>query len=157
MVISHLYHYLGFKVMLAGTFNGGSYAMSIASAVLDILTPQEQLRIEHLSNGLADSCREIIHRYKLPAHIVNLGNKGCIFVQNGPVTEVHNYRQFAHHSNRIIEQVLPVYFQNRNVWIQWKDEWTISAQHSQEDIDIFISTFESFAELWASKIELEKA
>eukprot|EP01036_Dinobryon_divergens_P034511 gene34511-44598_t len=145
------------KVMLAGTFNGGSYAMSIASAVLDILTPQEQLRIERVSNDLADSCREIIHRYKLPAHIVNLGNKGCIFVQNGPATEVHNYRQFAHHSNRIIEQVLPVYFQNRDVWIQWKDEWTISAQHSQEDINIFISTFESFAELWARKIELDKA
>jgi glutamate-1-semialdehyde 2,1-aminomutase len=142
--------------MLAGTFNGGSYAMSIASAVLDILTPLEQARIERLSDGLADACREIIHRYSLPAHIVNLGNKGCIFVQNNSSTAVHNYREFAHHSNRVIEQVLPVYFQNRNVWIQWKDEWTISAQHSQEDIDIFVSTFESFAALWAKNISLEK-
>lgn len=134
-------------VMLAGTFNGGSYAMKIASAVLDIMSPEEQARIETMSNTLATRLRDIISQYHLPAYIETIGNKGCIFVQND-VQEVTNYREFAGRSNRMLEQILPVYFQNRGVWIQWKDEWTINVQHTQEQIDKFVDTFRAFADNW---------
>ena len=135
--------------VLAGTCNGGSYAMRVASAVLDILDASVLERMEALSTELADALRAVAAEHGFPALVVNKGNKGALFLQKSlPVVPVRHYRDQCAHADRTLEQTMPVFFMNRGVWIQVKDEWTMSAQHTREHVAEFVRVFRDFVTVW---------
>ncbi|MCE7885322.1 MAG: hypothetical protein DYH08_15945 [Actinobacteria bacterium ATB1] len=80
--------------------------------------------------------------YDIPAHVVDLGAKGCVSWRPEPLT---NYRDFLDTVPQFYEASFP-WALNRGVFMTPGDEeqWTLSVQHTEADIDEYVSVFAEF-------------
>jgi glutamate-1-semialdehyde 2,1-aminomutase len=134
---------IGRGVAQQGTFNGNPLVAAAGVATLcEVLTPEAHVRLEALSRRLADGFRRAIAAQGIPAHVVSLGAKGCISYRQQPL---RNYRDFLDCDAALFAASWP-WMVNRGVFSTPGDEeqWTVSVQHTERDIDRCIEAYADF-------------
>ena len=139
---------IGGTVAHQGTFNGNPLAAHVGLAALtEILTPEGHEYGDKLSAMLAEGCRAAIDKYGIPAHVQQLGLKGCVSYRAEPLT---NYRDYLETHTELFDAGWP-WLLNRGVFMTPGDEeqWTISVQHDEADIAAYVDAFTEFCEALA--------
>jgi glutamate-1-semialdehyde 2,1-aminomutase len=128
-----------------GTFNGNPLAMAAARAMLEeVATPEAYERIERLRVRAVAGLEAEIARQGLTAHVVSAGAKGCVVFSSQPVRD---YRGFLDVDDRY-SQAHWLFQHNGGVFLPpWgkTEQWLISVQHDESDIDRFTANFADFA------------
>jgi glutamate-1-semialdehyde 2,1-aminomutase len=130
---------------MVGTFNGNPLAMAAARAMLtEVATEAGYGRIEGLRSRAAEGISSIIKQFGLNARVVTAGAKGCVVFGDD---EVRDYRGFL-----AIDDSLShghwLFQHNGGVFLPpWGkvEQWLISVQHDESDIDRLVANFRSFA------------
>jgi glutamate-1-semialdehyde 2,1-aminomutase len=126
-----------------GTFNGNPLSCAAGLVALtEILTPDAYEHLGKLGTLLAEGCQRAIDEHGIPAHTVDLGAKGCVSYRSQPL---RNYRDFLECNVELFEASWP-WMVNRGAFMTPGDEeqWTISVQHSEEDIQLYVEAFGGF-------------
>jgi glutamate-1-semialdehyde 2,1-aminomutase len=97
-----------------------------------------------LGTMLAEGCQRAMDEHDIPGHTMDLGAKGCVSYRTEPLT---NYRDF-------LETVPELFYAsfswmiNRGLFMTPGDEeqWTISVQHTEDDIQTYIDAFGEFCQ-----------
>jgi glutamate-1-semialdehyde 2,1-aminomutase len=130
---------------MVGTFNGNPLAMAAARAMLcGVATPEAYERIERLRAHAVSGIEGAIAETGLSAHVVTAGAKGCVVFSDQPV---RNYRDFLSLDDRY-SQAHWLFQHNGGVFLPpWGklEQWLISVQHDESDIDRLVENFGVFA------------
>jgi glutamate-1-semialdehyde 2,1-aminomutase len=139
---------------MVGTFNGNPLAVAACRAMLcDVATPEAYQRIEALRRQAVAGIEQEIARTGLPAHVVSVGAKGCVVFATEPV---HDYRGFLGIDDRY-SHAHWLFQHNGAVFLPpWGkiEQWLISVQHDDADIDRFVGNFATFATALAGRPDL---
>jgi glutamate-1-semialdehyde 2,1-aminomutase len=131
---------------MVGTFNGNPLAMAATRAMLtDVATAQAYQQIEKLRRRAASGIERAITDNALTAHVVTAGAKGCVVFSAEPV---ENYRGFLGVDDRY-SHAHWLYQHNGGVFLPpWGkiEQWLISVQHDEADIDRLVENFAVFAQ-----------
>ena len=131
-----------------GTFNGNPLVAAAGLACLtEVLTPDAYGQLAALGERLAAGCQAAIDANAIPAHTVDLGAKGCVSFRK---ERSRNYRDFLATKPELFGAAYP-WAINRGVFMTPGDEeqWTLSVQHSEDDIDRYVAVFTAFCETLA--------
>ncbi len=130
---------------MVGTFNGNPLAMAACRAMLqEVATADAYERLEKLRLRAVDGLEREIKRNGLNAQVVSVGAKGCVVFS---ATPVRNFRDFLDirdsfsHAHWLFQH-------NGGVFLPpWGkiEQWLISVQHDEADIDRFVDNFATFA------------
>ena len=126
-----------------GTFNGNPLVAAAGLATLtEILTRDAYDYLNVLGTRLATGCADAMAAAGTPGHTVDLGAKGCISYRPSPL---NNYRDFLETLPELYLASYP-WALNRGIFITPGDEeqWTISVQHTEADIDGYVDQFSDF-------------
>jgi len=133
------------KVFHGGTYNTNRVAMAAGLATFrEVLTRENYTHVEKLGEKLAGGYRKIIAKVGLQAYIARAGVNGALMLYP---QEIRNYRDWT----KIDVDLWRQYWfgmVNRGVLAQpywWDEQWTISVQHTEADIDKHLATFEEVA------------
>jgi glutamate-1-semialdehyde 2,1-aminomutase len=130
---------------MVGTFNGNPLAMAAARAMLcEVATPAAYQRIEALRQQAVTGLQREIDRNGLQAHVVSVGAKGCVVFTAQPVRD---FRAFLGIDDAY-SQAHWLYQHNGGVFLPpWgkSEQWLISVQHDEADIDRLTENFAGFA------------
>ena len=132
------------RVAHLGTFNGNPLSMAAGVTTLTkILTPGVYPRLHAMAERLTAGCQATIDEYGLPGYAVNVGPKGCVMFTPGRVT---NYRDFIGLDAELWSAAF-FYLANRGVLLPPgpDDQWTLSVQHTDDDVDRHVTVFRDFA------------
>jgi len=132
------------RVAHLGTFNGNPLSMAAGVAVLTrILTREVYPGLHTLAGRLTTGCQAVIDEFGLPGYAINAGPKGCVMFTPERVT---NYRDFIGLDGELWEASF-FYLANRGILLPPgpDDQWTLSVQHSEAEIDRYVETFRQFA------------
>ncbi len=131
---------------MVGTFNGNPLAMAATRAMLtEVVTPQAYEKIGKLRRRAQEGISEAIAANGLTAHVVTAGAKGCVVFSPEPVT---SYRGFLDVDDRY-SHAHWLFQHNGGVFLPpWGkiEQWLISVQHDESDIDRLVANFATFAE-----------
>jgi len=144
------------RVFHGGTYNTNPVSMAAGLATFsDVLTRENYAHVEKLSKKLVDGYRKIIAKVGLQGYIAQAGANGALMLYP---QEIQNYRDWL-----TIDVDLWRHYWfgmvNRGVMPQpyWQDEqWTMSVQHTEADIDKHIAAFDDIAASLA-KAQQERA
>ena len=126
-----------------GTYNGNPLVAHVGLVMLtEILTPDAYRHLARLGIRLAQGCHAAIERFGIPAHTVDLGAKGCVSYRPTPMKD---YRDFLDTRPELFAASYP-WLLNRGIFMTPGDEeqWTLSVQHTEADIDRYIAVFGEF-------------
>ncbi|HEX3274736.1 MAG TPA: aspartate aminotransferase family protein, partial [Gemmatimonadales bacterium] len=126
-----------------GTYNGNPLVSHIGLVTLtEVLTPDAYRHLARLGARLVQGCQAAIDRHKIPAHTVDLGAKGCVSYRPTPMKD---YRDFLDTRPELFGASYP-WLLNRGIFMTPGDEeqWTLSVQHSEADIDRYVTVFSDF-------------
>jgi glutamate-1-semialdehyde 2,1-aminomutase len=144
------------KVFHGGTYNTNPVSMAAGLATFsDVLTRENYAHVDKLSKKLVEGYNRIIKKVGLQAYIAQAGANGALMLYP---REIRNYRDWL----TIDVEVWRHYWfgmVNRGVMPQpyWQDEqWTMSVQHTETDIDKHIAAFDDIAASLA-KAQQERA
>jgi glutamate-1-semialdehyde 2,1-aminomutase len=130
---------------MVGTFNGNPLAMAATRAMLtEVATDAAYQRIEDLRARAAAGMSATIAEYALSAHLVTAGAKGCVVFSPEPVRD---YRGFLA-ADDTLSHAHWLFQHNGGVFLPpWGkiEQWLISVQHDESDIDRLVANFRSFA------------
>ncbi|MHB8189495.1 MAG: aspartate aminotransferase family protein [Ferrimicrobium sp.] len=130
---------------MVGTFNGNPLSMAAARAMLEeVATPVAYERLARLQRRATSDLTAVIEEYGLVAHVVSVGAKGCVTFSPVPV---RNYRDFLAVDDRF-NHLHWLFQHNGGVFLPpWgkTEQWTISVQHEDADIQRFADNFARFA------------
>ena len=130
---------------IVGTFNGNPLAMAAARAMLtEVATPAAYDHIDRLRDRAVTGIEAAIRDYGLAAHVVAVGAKGCVVFRPEPVRD---YRGFLDADDRY-SHAHWLYQHNGGVFLPpWGkiEQWLISVQHGEADIDLLVGNFRRFA------------
>jgi len=130
---------------IVGTFNGNPLAMAAARAMLtEVVTPDAYVTIDALRDRAVTGIEGAIRDYGLAAHVVAVGAKGCVVFRPEPVRD---YRGFLDVDDRY-SHAHWLYQHNGGVFLPpWGkiEQWLISVQHDEADIDLLVANFRRFA------------
>jgi glutamate-1-semialdehyde 2,1-aminomutase len=131
---------------MVGTFNGNPLAMAATRAMLtEVATPEAYQHIEKLRVRAKTGIEQAIAASGLSAHVVTAGAKGCVVFATEPVT---SYRGFLGVDDRY-SHAHWLYQHNGGVFLPpWGkiEQWLISVQHDEADMDRLIDNFGVFAQ-----------
>jgi glutamate-1-semialdehyde 2,1-aminomutase len=131
---------------MVGTFNGNPLAMAAARAMLcEVATEAAYKRIEELRARAAAGIAAAISDYDLSAHVVTAGAKGCVVFSPVPVRD---YRGFLG-ADDSLSHAHWLFQHNGGVFLPpWGkiEQWLISVQHDEADIDKLVANFRTFAD-----------
>ena len=133
------------RVAHLGTFNGNPLSMAAGVAVLTrILTRDAYPRLQAMGDRLTAGCQQIVDEFGLPGYAVNVGPKGCVMFTPSRVT---NYRDFIGLDSELWAASF-FFLANRGVLLPPgpDDQWTLSVQHNDEEIERYVATFREFAQ-----------
>ena len=133
------------KVFHGGTYNTNPVSMAAGLATFrEVLTRENYAYVEKLSKKLTDGYRDIVAKSGLQAYVISAGANGALMLYP---SEIRNYRDWL-----TVDTDLWRHFWfgmvNRGVMAQpywWDEQWTISVQHTEADIDKHIAAFEDVA------------
>jgi glutamate-1-semialdehyde 2,1-aminomutase len=130
---------------MVGTFNGNPLAMAATRAMLtEVATADAYEKIEKLRERAQTGIEQAISDNGLTAHVVTAGAKGCVVFAAEPVT---NYRRFLGVDDRY-SHAHWLFQHNGGVFLPpWgkTEQWLISVQHDEADIDRLVDNFAVFA------------
>jgi glutamate-1-semialdehyde 2,1-aminomutase len=131
---------------MVGTFNGNPLAMAAARAMLcEVATDEAYRRLERLRRRAVGGIEQAIAETGLAAHVVSAGAKGCVVFSGQPVRD---YRGFLGIDDRY-SQAHWLFQHNGGVFLPpWGkiEQWLISVQHDEADIDRLVANFRRFAQ-----------
>jgi glutamate-1-semialdehyde 2,1-aminomutase len=132
------------RVAHLGTFNGNPLSMAAGLVTLTrILTRDAYPELHRLADRLTAGCQEVLDEFALPGYAINVGPKGCVMFTPARVT---NYRDFIGLDAELWEASF-FYLANRGILLPPgpDDQWTLSVQHTEEEIDRHVAVFRDFA------------
>jgi glutamate-1-semialdehyde 2,1-aminomutase len=132
------------RVAHLGTFNGNPLSMTAGLVTLTrILTKDAYPRLHALADRLTAGCRAVLDEYELPGYAINVGPKGCVMFTPERVT---NYRDFIGLDTELWTAFF-FYLANRGILLPPgpDDQWTLSVQHTEEEIERHVAVFREFA------------
>jgi len=132
------------EVLHMGTYVGNPLVMAASYAVLsEICTPEAVDRAAALNVSMITKIKKIISDYKLPAHTITRGAKGCITWSPEPI---RNYRDYKN-TDFEIAYAQWIYGINRGILLPpgLDEQWLVSVQHTEEDCQTHVNMLESFA------------
>jgi glutamate-1-semialdehyde 2,1-aminomutase len=128
-----------------GTFNGNPLAMAACRAMLqEVATPDAYEHLEKLRLRAVEGLELQIERHRLNARVVSVGAKGCVVFSARPVRNFRDFlsiRDSFSHAHWLFQH-------NGGVFLPpWGkiEQWLISVQHDEADIDRFVANFGTFA------------
>ncbi len=132
------------RVAQLGTFNGNPLTMAAARATLyEVLTPSAYSHFDALAEELAGGLGAVISDHRLPYHVVTAGSRGCITYRSEPVRSYRDYVQI----DPSMAYLSWLYQSNRGVLMApgAEENWTLSVQHSVEDVRRYVDNFRALA------------
>jgi glutamate-1-semialdehyde 2,1-aminomutase len=132
-----------------GTYNGNPLVSHVGLVTLtEVLTADAYRHLGRLGTRLVQGCQAAIDRYGIPAHTVDLGAKGCVSYRPTPMKD---YRDFLDTRPELFAASFP-WLLNRGIFMTPGDEeqWTLSVQHTDADVDRYIAVFEEFCRALAA-------
>jgi len=133
------------KVFHGGTYNTNPVSMAAGLATFrEVLTRDNYAHVDKLGKKLAEGYRKTIAKVGLQAYIAQAGANGALMFYP---KEIRNYRDWT---TIDIDLWRHYWFAmvNRGVMPQpywWDEQWTISVQHTEADIDKHLSAFADIA------------
>jgi glutamate-1-semialdehyde 2,1-aminomutase len=128
-----------------GTFNGNPLTMAAARAMLTkVTTPDAYVHLIGLRDQMVEGARKIIDTHEVPAYPLGFGAKGSVTFTD---ERVRNYREFLDVDDRL-SHLHWLFQHNGGVFLPpWgkAEQWTLSVQHSAEDVQRFLDNLEIFA------------
>jgi glutamate-1-semialdehyde 2,1-aminomutase len=138
-------HVADSRYEMVGTFNGNPLAVAACRAMLTkVATPEAYRRIDALREQAVTGIEREIARTGLAAHVVAVGAKGCVVFAPEPVRD---YRGFLGIDDRY-SHAHWLFQHNGGVFLPpWGkiEQWLISVQHDESDIDLLVQNFARFA------------
>jgi glutamate-1-semialdehyde 2,1-aminomutase len=134
---------IGSGIAQQGTFNGNPLVVAAGLATLnEVLTPDAYEHFKKMGARLAEGCRKAISEHSIPAHVVDLGCKGCVSYRPRPLVD---YRSFLE-TNATLFNASWAWLVNRGIFMTPgnEEQWTLSVRHDESHIDRFIEVFEGF-------------
>jgi glutamate-1-semialdehyde 2,1-aminomutase len=133
------------KVFHGGTYNTNPVSMAAGLATFrEVLTRDNYAHVDKLSKKLTEGYKKIVAKSGLQAYIASAGANGALMLYP---KEIRNYRDWE-----AIDVDLWRHYWfamvNRGVMAQpywWDEQWTISVQHTEADIDKHLAAFEDVA------------
>ena len=132
------------RVAHLGTFNGNPLSMTAGLVTLTrILTPDAYPRLHAMAGRLTAGSQEVLDEFELPGYAINVGPKGCVMFTPGRVT---SYRDFTGLDSELWGASF-FYLANRGILLPPgpDDQWTLSVQHSDAEIERYLAVFRDFA------------
>jgi glutamate-1-semialdehyde 2,1-aminomutase len=133
------------KVFHGGTYNTNPISMAAGLATFrEVLTRDNYKLIHRLSNTLVEGYKKTLAKVGLQAYVASAGANGALMLYP---QEVRNYRDWL----PIDVDLWRHYWfgmVNRGVMAQpywWDEQWTISVQHTEADIDQHLAAFADVA------------
>jgi len=133
------------KMFHAGTYNTNPVVMAAGLASFrEVLTRDAYAHVDRLNRKLVDGYQRIIGKTGLVAYADGAGANGALLLYP---QRIRNYRDWYH----VDEDVWTHYWfamVNRGVLAQpywWDEQWTVSVQHTDQDIDYHLQVFEEVA------------
>ena len=126
-----------------GTFNGNPLVAAAGLATLtEVLTADAYEHFARIGARLTDGCSKAIAEHGIPAHVVDLGCKGCVSYRPTPL---QNYRDFLDTNAELFEASWS-WLINRGIFMTPgnEEQWTLSVQHDDEHIDRYVDVFSAF-------------
>ena len=136
---------IGNGVAQQGTFNGNPLATAASLAALtEVLTPEAYTHFDRIGHRLAEGCRQAVEGTGLPAHVIDLGCKGCVSWRAEPLVD---YRSFLETDADLFDASW-AWLVNRGVFMTPgnEEQWTLSVQHGDDHIDRFVEVFAEFCD-----------
>ncbi len=133
------------RVKQVGTFNGNPLVMAAARASLtEVLTPDAYAHLDRLNDRLVDGCTAILARHGLAGYAVGISSKGCVHFSDAPIRD---YTSFMAHQNAALPELAWLYNANRQVLMApgREEEWTLSVQHTDADVDRYLASLDAMA------------
>jgi glutamate-1-semialdehyde 2,1-aminomutase len=130
------------KVYQVGTYSGNPLSMAAARCSLEeVMTPDAYKHLNYLNDRLITEMDAIATKYGFPGYTVGISSKGCFNFSTGKITD---YESFIKYQNVELCYLAWLYNMNRGVIIApgREEEWTLSVQHTDEDIDRYVNAFE---------------
>ncbi|MDQ2689485.1 MAG: aspartate aminotransferase family protein [Chloroflexota bacterium] len=132
------------RVAHLGTFNGNPLSMTAGLVTLtQILTKDAYPRLHAMADRLTAGCQEVLDEFELPGYAINVGPKGCVMFTPERVT---NYRDFIGLDAELWGASF-FYLANRGILLPPgpDDQWTLSVQHTDAEIERHVAVFREFA------------
>jgi glutamate-1-semialdehyde 2,1-aminomutase len=133
------------KVFHGGTYNANRISMAGGLATFrEVLTRENYAHVARLNQKLSEGYRKIVAKHDLQAYVVSAGANGALMLY---AKEIRNYRDWL----AIDQDLWRQYWfgmVNRGVIPQpywWDEQWTISVQHTDADIDKHLAAFAELA------------
>ncbi len=134
------------RVFHGGTYNTNPLSMAAGLAnFTQVLTRENYELVDRLSAKLEKGYKKAIAKHGIEGYVITAGANGALMFYP---REIRNYRDWL----GIDEDLWRQYWfgmVNRGVMCQpywWDEQWTISVQHTEADINKHISAFEDIAE-----------
>jgi glutamate-1-semialdehyde 2,1-aminomutase len=128
-----------------GTFNGNPLTMAAARAAVErVLNRSAYEHFDRLREMMVDGLTESIRTHDLPAYVQAIGPKGCVVFSR---ERVRDYRDFLRVDDRF-SNCHWLFQHNGGVFLPpWgkAEQWMVSVQHTEGDIQRFLGNFERFA------------
>jgi len=127
-----------------GTFNGNPLAMAAARATLaEVLTEQTYARLDRLALSLQEYMEKAIRDAGVQWNVVSVGAKGCVTFKP---ERVRDFRDFLGIDDRYSHAHWLVQHNGGVFLPPWGkvEQWLLSAQHDEADIDLFADNFSDF-------------
>ena len=138
-------------VFHAGTYNANPLSVEAGLVTLrDILTKDAYRQAFDLSEKLADGYEEIIEENDLDAHIVRAGACGTIYFTEKPIRNHKDFGEFEEETNGLeLAKKFWIKMLERGIIPHPRglcdEQWTISVQHTEEDINRHLEAFRKVA------------
>jgi glutamate-1-semialdehyde 2,1-aminomutase len=132
------------RVSQMGTFNGNPLTMAASKVtLLDILTPSAYAHFDALAEVLQGGVDTVIGEHELPFHVITMAARGGMTYR---AERVRNYRDYLT-IDRAPAYLAWLYQCNRGVLMApgAEENWTISVQHSENDVMRYVDNFASMA------------
>jgi glutamate-1-semialdehyde 2,1-aminomutase len=129
-----------------GTFNGNPLAISSAKATLEqIMTDDAYAHLDRLRDRMRSGIEGVIAQHDLPWTVTTAGAKGCITFLPKPT---RNFRDFLQVDGRYGEAHWLIQHNGGVFLPPWGkiEQWLISVQHTNEDVDRFVGNVAHLAE-----------
>ncbi len=133
------------RVYQVGTYNGNPLSMAAARASLErVLTPGAYVHLDALNERILAGCQSVIDRYGLPGYAIGVGSKGCVTFAPVRITD---YESFKQNQDAELCDLAWLWNLNRGIFMTpgREEEWTLSVQHAEEDVDHFVAVFDELA------------
>src|SRR3954451_3586016 len=133
------------RVYQVGTYNGNPLGMAATRAnLLEVLTPDAYAHLDGLNDRILRGCQGVVDEFRLPAHTVGIGAKGCVTFSTEKVVD---YPSFKRAQDVELTELAWLYNMNRGVFMTpgREEEWTLSVTHDDAAVDRYVQVFAELA------------